>query len=88
MSIELPEDLQQVVDRKVKSGAYRSAEEVMREALYLLIEHDAREERKLEALRRDIQEGLDDIERGAIHSWEEVEREMREIIESKHRRAG
>ena len=44
---------------KVDSGLYNSASEVMREALRLLEERDQLRELQLEALRRDIQQGID-----------------------------
>lgn len=50
---------------------------VLREALQLLAEHDAREERKLEALHRDIQEGQDEIDRGDTMDAFGALREMR-----------
>ena len=43
---------------------FRSVSEVMREALRLLVERDALKEMKLEALRRDLQEGIDSLDRG------------------------
>jgi antitoxin ParD1/3/4 len=36
----------------------------MREALRLLVERDAEKEMKLVALRRDLQEGIDSLDRG------------------------
>lgn len=54
MDIFLPPDLESWVKSQVESGLYTSASEVMREALRLLEERDL-----LDALRRDIQEGMD-----------------------------
>ncbi|HEV2199662.1 MAG TPA: type II toxin-antitoxin system ParD family antitoxin [Bryobacteraceae bacterium] len=52
--------LEKLVDRKVSSGMYQTASEVVREGLRLLAERD----RRLESLRRDIKAGFDAIERG------------------------
>lgn len=62
MDISLPPDLESWVKTKVESGLYNSASEVMREALRLLEERDQLNSLRLEALRRDIQEGIDNGE--------------------------
>ena len=62
MSTAIPSDLNQFVEREVASGKYRSREEVISEGLRLLRER----ERKLEALRTDIQVGLDQIAKGDV----------------------
>ena len=55
MNVSLTRQLQQLVRRKVASGRYSSASEVVREALRLLDEHD----RRLALLRREIEAGLE-----------------------------
>jgi antitoxin ParD1/3/4 len=62
MSITLVPRHEKLVQDKVRSGAYRSPEEVLQEALHLLDER----ERRLSALREDIQLGLDQAEQGEI----------------------
>ena len=57
MNVSLTPELEQYVNGKVQSGLYHSASEVIREGLRLLKEKDAVHQRKLEALRRDIQVG-------------------------------
>lgn len=47
-----------MIKRKVASGLYNSASEVVREALRLMEEQDRMREIKLEQLRQDIREGL------------------------------
>lgn len=56
----IPSELEQFVDQEVASGKYRSADEVVSQSLRLLQER----ERKLEALKADIQVGLDELDRG------------------------
>ncbi len=55
MKVNLPQQLAELVKQKVEGGLYGSSEEVVAEALKLLDERD----KKLAALRRDIQEGLE-----------------------------
>jgi antitoxin ParD1/3/4 len=66
MSISLTSDLEQLIRAKVESGLYPSEAEVIRDALRALDERDQDEAAKLEALRRDIQVGLDQIDRGEV----------------------
>jgi putative addiction module CopG family antidote len=46
-SITLPMDMAEVVERKIKSGMYASASEVMRDGVRALLERDAALERWL-----------------------------------------
>jgi antitoxin ParD1/3/4 len=63
-NINLTDHLDRFIDAKVTSGRYGSASEVVREGLRIL-EHREREERtKLKWLRRAVQQGLDEIDRG------------------------
>lgn len=59
MTIALSKQLETLIEEKVASGRYQSASEVMTEALRLLEETERFEAIKLNALRRDIQAGLD-----------------------------
>ena len=67
MNVSLTPDLEELVKRKVDSGAYRSATDVVRDALELLEERDAR---KLDALRKGIQHAVDQIEGGEFTEYE------------------
>ncbi len=64
MNVSLTPKLESYVKQKVETGMYNSVSEVMREALRLLEEHDALKDMKLAALRRDLQEGIDELDRG------------------------
>lgn len=59
MNISLNPHFEELVKGKVESGLYNSVSEVMREALRLLEERDQLRDLRLEALRRDIQKGMD-----------------------------
>lgn len=67
MNVSLTPELEQIVDQKVKSGMYNSASEVVREGLRLLQQRDENHEAKLNALRAEIQKGIDDMEAGRIY---------------------
>lgn len=64
MNVSLTPQLESYVKQKVAAGMYNSVSEVMREALRLLEERDTLKEMKLAALRRDLQEGIDELDRG------------------------
>ena len=64
MNVSLTPELEKLVDEKVKSGMYTSASEVVREGLRLLQEQEEIRRVKLAALKRDIQEGIEELDRG------------------------
>ena len=66
VAIALPEDLQKFVDHTVKSGAFTGPNEVVASALYALRDQMDLERLKLLRLRRDVQIGIDEIERGDV----------------------
>ena len=58
MNINLTPQLEDLVKKKVASGLYNSASEVVREALRLMEEQDRLRAVKLDQLRQDIRDGL------------------------------
>jgi antitoxin ParD1/3/4 len=70
MHISLTERLEAWVREKVESGLYNNASEVIREALRTQMRIEQTREEKLEALRAEIQKGLDDIEAGRVSEWD------------------
>ena len=76
MNVNLTPQLESLVKRKVASGLYNSASEVVREALRLMEEQDRMRAVKLERLRQDIRDGLGS---GDPSPWdpEEIKREGR-----------
>ena len=74
MSTVVPADYQEFIDREVASGKFSSADEVVSEALRLFRDR----EQKLDALRREIMLGVEELDRGETISGEEVFRELRE----------
>lgn len=61
MNVSLTPMLEKLIQRKVKSGAYNNASEVVREALRLLEEQDKIKEMKLQQLKTELQRGLDQL---------------------------
>jgi antitoxin ParD1/3/4 len=64
MNVSLTPELEKLVNKKVESGRYTSASEVIREGLRLLEEHDEFRRIKLETLKREIARGVESLERG------------------------
>jgi antitoxin ParD1/3/4 len=74
MNVNLTAQLEEMIRRKVDSGMYNSASEVVRDALRLMDEKDRLRAAKLDQLRQEIQDGLSS---GPATTWdrEEVKRE-------------
>ena len=70
MNISLTPELERLVQEKVASGLYNSASEVIRESLRLLHERDRIREIRLEELRKEIQKGVSQLERGEYEVYE------------------
>lgn len=66
MNVSLTRELEEFVNKKVGTGLYQTASEVVREGLRLLKERDDLQQRKLEDLQRDIDIGLEEAERGDV----------------------
>nr|WP_298410996.1 type II toxin-antitoxin system ParD family antitoxin [uncultured Halomonas sp.] len=64
MNVSLTPQLEDYIKQKVAKGMYNSVSEVVREALRLLEERDALQAMKLEALRKDIHQGLESLDNG------------------------
>jgi antitoxin ParD1/3/4 len=80
MNVSLTPELEQIVDQKVKSGMYNSASEVVREGLRLLQQRDDMHKEKLNALRAEIQKGIDDLEAGRYRDGAEAMAEIKERL--------
>ncbi len=77
MNVSLTRELEEYISRKIHSGLYKSASEVIREALRLLREKDQADRGTLAELHREIQTGLDQLDRGEGISGEQVFAEIR-----------
>jgi antitoxin ParD1/3/4 len=74
MTTHLPEDLEQFVKSKVKSGRFSSSDEAITEAVRLLRQHEEAEDtRVVEGIRQ----GLEDMRSGRGRPAEQVFAEIR-----------
>jgi antitoxin ParD1/3/4 len=69
-NVNLTPQLEEMIRRKLASGMYGSASEVVREALRLLDERDREKALRLERLRADIDAGLAS---GRSQAWDPAE---------------
>ena len=72
MNVSLTDELERWVADRVQDGRYKSASEVVREGLRMLQAKEEEHEARLQALRRDIQVGLDAAARGEVVDGEEA----------------
>ena len=59
MNVVIPQQLERAVKEKIASGKYRSAEELVTEAVSRLIEEENAAPRDLSWLEKELQAGLD-----------------------------
>ncbi|MFN0058973.1 MAG: type II toxin-antitoxin system ParD family antitoxin [Planctomycetota bacterium] len=64
MNVSLTADLERFVQAKLASGLYLSASEVVRDALRLLVERDRVRDLRVAELRKELQIGIDSLDRG------------------------
>ena len=72
MSISLSPELERQIAERVESGEYDSADEVVRHALQLLCRENEDCATRLEALRGEIQKGIDSLDKGLRSPKDEV----------------
>jgi len=80
MSIALGLEQEQFIHKKLETGKYRSADEVIFEAFRLLEERDRRYEQWLQDTRQKVQSGLEQLDRGEGIDGEAVMARFREKI--------
>jgi antitoxin ParD1/3/4 len=83
MNVSLTPELEQLIHKKVESGLYLSASEVVREALRLLEERDRVTAMKHEELRKEIQIGIDQADRGELLDGPQVFEKLRTKVRTK-----
>jgi antitoxin ParD1/3/4 len=71
MNVSLTTEMEEWVQRKVGSGLYTSASEVVREALRALHEQETRKSTRLANLRDAIAAGIQSTDSGDLHDWNE-----------------
>lgn len=82
MNVALPPDLERFVKEKVAEGAYPTEGAVVTEALRRLAAWEARERERIEALRREIAVGDEQLARGEGREFdvEAIKRRGREAL--------
>ncbi len=88
MNISLTPEFEKLVQKKVESGRYSSASEVIRAGLRLLEQEDEVRETRLAAMRAQVQEGIEQAERGELDDGEEAVARVKKRAASKRRDAG
>ena len=89
MNVSLTPELEELVNRKVQSGLYSSASEVIREGLRLLKEQDDLRLLRQEELKRELLRGYEQAQRGESRPLdaEAVKAGGRERLAARGRRA-
>jgi antitoxin ParD1/3/4 len=78
MNVSLTPELEKLVTSKVESGLYQSASEVIREGLRLLEDQDRLRELHMAEVRKKIQTGLDELDRGEGIPGDEAYAQMKQ----------
>ncbi len=76
MDVSLSPELEKLVQAKIESGRFRSASEVVEEALHLLDERESDRETQLKELRARMDEALAEADRGEVVDGEEFMQRM------------
>jgi antitoxin ParD1/3/4 len=89
MNVSLSPELESLVHRKVETGRYASASEVVREALRLMDERDQMHELRKEEMRKQIAAGMASLRAGKSADGEaffaQMEAEFAELEEQGHK---
>ena len=86
MNVSLTHEMEQWVQRKVETGLYSSASEVVREALRALHAKETRNSQKIMHLRDSIQEGLVSMQDSGGVDWSaELSEEVKSLGRKRRR---
>jgi antitoxin ParD1/3/4 len=86
MNVSLTKELEELVNKKVRSGRYGSASEVIREGLRLLEREDELREIQKQELRQAIATGAGQLARGEAMPGREVFSRIRRKIDARRKR--
>ena len=86
MNISLTEELEEFVRRKVESGRYSSATEVISAGFQLLEREDESRDARLAAIRARVEEGIAQAEQGELGDGEEAVARVKKRAAAKRRR--
>jgi len=82
MNVSLTPELENFIGELVDSGRYRSASEAVRTAIRLLEDRESERSAKLDALRRSVEVGIEELDRGDGASADEVFEEILKALRS------
>jgi antitoxin ParD1/3/4 len=85
MNVELPPDLETVVESQIKTGRYATPNDVLRDALGLLEERDLLLRDRRAEIRRMIEEGVESARRGELFDGDEVADELEAMLAKRER---
>lgn len=90
MNVHLTAELEELIQKKVQSGRYNSASEVMQEALRLMEQRDELLDLRKDEIRRKIDDGFASLQCGEARDGEEFMREILQDLDLKEakRKAG
>lgn len=83
LAVSLPDDLGVFIENTVRSGAYAGPSELISQALYSYRDQVELEHIKLTRLKRDLQTGIDQINRGEVVEDFDVETFLAEMKRDK-----
>jgi antitoxin ParD1/3/4 len=83
VSINLPADVEAIVNAHVADGEYGSATEVVTAAIRLFDSRKREKQRKIEKLRAMLQEAVEQADRGELLDGDEVFDEILRDLEAK-----
>jgi len=87
-NVALTPHLDKYVERKIKSGRYQSASEVVRESLRLMEQQERERRETLTKMRVQIRSGYDQIKRGETVAADEVLNEIKAMSRLARKAAG
>ncbi len=76
MQLNVPPDLENLINKRLSSGAYRDAEDVLRRALEAQDAEESWTEEERRALSAHIEQGYLQAERGELIDGEQARREI------------
>jgi putative addiction module CopG family antidote len=82
MQFNIPPDLQPLVEKRLASGEYGSAEEVFRRALEVLEAEETWTEEERRALDQKIADALAQVAAGKVYGQEEARRKLAALREA------
>ena len=85
MQLDVPPDLQTLINKRLSSGGYSSVEDVLRRALEAQDAEESWTDEERSALSAHIEEGFLQAERGELIDGEQVRREIQAMKENWHR---